>query len=193
MLSSPPPAPPPEKHLDEDLDIEHEKLDDEPHVNGVLTDSKLAFLPLHSLSTTKLSHTPTSPTSPTPSSCKSNKSDKHPPPEHVHSLVDALAHARKEMELKATRVADLEELLAQERRAREQAEERAAQLENASRVMRGKSREMLLREVELERKRETSSAEKPEKEADKTPRRKLRKLLPPLHPTLKPTRREWRA
>ena len=57
------------------------------------------------------------------------------------------------MESKTLLISTLERTLASERLAREAAESRAAQLESASRAMRGKSRELLLREVELERAR----------------------------------------
>lgn len=64
---------------------------------------------------------------------KSDQSDQLDSPHQLLSLVDELAQAKKEMELKSSRVQDLEEALRKERRAREEAEVRAAQLENASR------------------------------------------------------------
>lgn len=80
-----------------------------------------------------------------PESVKSNtssKSDKLEPPHQLLSLVDALAQAKKEMELKSSRVHDLEEALKKERKAREEAEDRAAQLEIASRTTNDDSGEL---------------------------------------------------
>ncbi|KAH0559654.1 hypothetical protein GP486_003835 [Trichoglossum hirsutum] len=54
------------------------------------------------------------------------------PPQQYHSLVEALASAKRELDSKIARVTDLEDLLQKERKARESAEDRALRLERAS-------------------------------------------------------------
>ncbi|KAF8470237.1 hypothetical protein BDZ91DRAFT_694197 [Kalaharituber pfeilii] len=68
------------------------------------------------------------------------RSPKSEQPQHLFSLVAQLRDARLELEAKSARVKDLEDLLRQERRAREMAEE---QLEVASRNSKGEVRSTL--------------------------------------------------
>lgn len=82
---------------------------------------------------------------------KTVKSEPSNPPTQLLSLVDALAKARKELETKTALVKDLEDALKREKSAREVAEDRAAQLETASRALRGTSRDRTLREFEAEK------------------------------------------
>jgi hypothetical protein len=58
------------------------------------------------------------------------------PPEKMLSLVGELARTRQEVETNSARIQDLEEALKREKHAREVAEDRAAQLENTSRLAR---------------------------------------------------------
>ncbi|KAI5801386.1 hypothetical protein DFH27DRAFT_525049 [Peziza echinospora] len=55
--------------------------------------------------------------------------DKIESPQHIFTLATQLRDARLELEVKSARVKDLEDLLRRERTAREEAEDRAAQLE----------------------------------------------------------------
>ncbi|KAI9778626.1 MAG: hypothetical protein M1839_008020 [Geoglossum umbratile] len=57
---------------------------------------------------------------------------KPEPPQQYHSLVEALASAKRELDSKSARVMDLENMLQKERLARESAEERALRLERAT-------------------------------------------------------------
>lgn len=82
---------------------------------------------------------------------KTAKADSVNPPAQLLSLVDALAKARKELDAKSARVKDLEDALKREKSAREVAEDRAAQLETASIVLRGNFRERTLGEFEAEK------------------------------------------
>lgn len=80
---------------------------------------------------------------------KTLKQDTTNSPPQLLSLVDALAKARKELEAKSARVKDLEDALKREKSAREDAEDRASQLE--TRALRGTSRERALGEFEAEK------------------------------------------
>lgn len=82
---------------------------------------------------------------------KTTKPDPTSPSTQHPSLVDALAKARKELEDKTALVKDLEDALKREKSARELAEDRAAELETASRVLGGTSRERILGEFEAEK------------------------------------------
>jgi hypothetical protein len=122
------------------LSVAKDKLEDKPaapdapQTNGVL-ESK-APLPIpHGQPTTELSISrDRSPD--VHSSSHSTKSDRSNPPEKMLSLVGELARARKEVETNSARIQDLEDALRKEKLAREVAEDRATQLENASRLLR---------------------------------------------------------
>ncbi|KAI5846307.1 hypothetical protein DFP73DRAFT_545603 [Morchella snyderi] len=77
------------------------------------------------------------------------KSEKTLKTETPSSLVDALDKARKELELKTALVKDLEDALRREKSAREDAEDRASQLE--TRALSGISRDRVLGEFEAEK------------------------------------------
>lgn len=82
---------------------------------------------------------------------KTAKPDPIGPLTQHPSLADALAKARKELEDKTALVKDLEDALKREKSARELAEDRAAELETASRALGGTSRERILGEFEAEK------------------------------------------
>lgn len=82
---------------------------------------------------------------------KTTKPDPISPLTQHPSLADALAKARKELEDKTALVKDLEDALKREKSARELAEDRAAELETASRALGGTSRERILGEFEAEK------------------------------------------
>ncbi|PWW72957.1 hypothetical protein C7212DRAFT_366541 [Tuber magnatum] len=82
---------------------------------------------------------------------RSEKTEKPEPPQQSHGLLDALEEARRELQAKTDRVKELEETLKRERSAREVAEVRAAQLENASRAVRETSRERGFKEFDAEK------------------------------------------
>ncbi|TGZ77988.1 hypothetical protein EX30DRAFT_169039 [Ascodesmis nigricans] len=113
------------KDLSNSLESDNVAQPDEPQINGIPS-KEHGFVPspAHPINGTDGDEAFQS---------ESNKSDGLDPPRQLLSLVDALAQAKKEMELKASRVHDLEEALRKERRAREEAEDRALQLELASR------------------------------------------------------------
>lgn len=79
---------------------------------------------------------------------KTLKTDTTSSPPH-YSLVDALAKARKELEVKTALVRDLEDALKREKSAREDAEDRASQLE--TRALSGIPRDRMLGEFEAEK------------------------------------------
>lgn len=82
---------------------------------------------------------------------KTAKTDPNSPPTQHPSLADALAKACKELEDKTALVKDLEDALKREKSARELAEDRAAELETASRALEETSRERTLGEFEAEK------------------------------------------
>jgi len=82
---------------------------------------------------------------------RSENTERPEPPQQLHGLADALEEARKELQAKTVRVRELEETLKRERSAREVAEVRAAQLENASRAVRETSRERGFKEFDAEK------------------------------------------
>lgn len=82
---------------------------------------------------------------------KTTKPDPTSPPTQHPSLADALAKARKELEDKTALVKNLEDALKREKSARELAEDRAAELETASRALGGTSGERILGEFEAEK------------------------------------------
>lgn len=82
---------------------------------------------------------------------KTTKPEPTSPPTQHPSLADALAKARKELEDKTALVKDLEDALKREKSARELAEDRAAELETASRALEGNPRERTLGEFEAEK------------------------------------------
>lgn len=99
----------------------------------------------------RVSPAPNDRSSPKLKSEKTVKPDPTSPPTPLPSLADALAKARKELEAKTARVKDLEDALKREKNARELAEDRAAELETASRVLGGAPRERTLGEFEAEK------------------------------------------
>ncbi|CAZ82267.1 unnamed protein product [Tuber melanosporum] len=82
---------------------------------------------------------------------RSEKTERPEPPQHLHGLVGALEEARGELQAKTIRVRELEETLKRERSAREVAEVRAAQLENASRGVRETARRRGFKEFDAEK------------------------------------------
>lgn len=79
---------------------------------------------------------------------KTLKTETNSPPQLL-TLVDALDKARKELELKTALVKDLEDALRREKSAREDAEDRASQLE--TRALSGIARDRVLGEFEAEK------------------------------------------
>ena len=83
---------------------------------------------------------------------RSEKTERpEPPQQQLHGLVDALEEARRELQVKTVRVRELEETLKRERSAREVAEVRAAQLENASSALGETSRERGFKNFDAEK------------------------------------------
>ena len=107
---SEPPAPPPQQPLPE-----------KPDTAPALHDSLIQ--PLLKRANTERPRTPSVGNSPT----------RHDSSIQIVNLVEALTTAKKEIDSQSVRLKDLEEMLAQEKRARESAEERAQRLELESR------------------------------------------------------------
>ena len=102
---SDPPAPPPQQPLPEKPDISRSHVFDpaSPSLKRTTTER--------------------------PSSVSNGSPIRHEPASQIVSLVEALAAARKDLDAQSARMRDLEEMLQQERQAREMAEELARQLE----------------------------------------------------------------
>ena len=113
---SQPPAPPPQQPLPEKPDV----------VRAMNPD------PNHSISLKRIeTEKPQSPMAASPNATTS----PHKAESSIVQLLEALTTTRKELDLQGNRVRQLEELLKQERRARESAEERARHLLDRARMM----------------------------------------------------------
>ncbi|MBE7181359.1 MAG: hypothetical protein INR71_09170, partial [Terriglobus roseus] len=110
---SDPPAPPPQQPLPEKPDIARSGMD-------------AIIQPFFRRSDTERPKLTSSMSSPNKSAAGAGEGNQL----QITALVDALNTAKKELEAHNTRLREVEEMLAQERQARESAEERAQRLEN---------------------------------------------------------------